>query len=57
MVTARFMRKYGFREVGRIEKYMLSDGKLIPAVASTLLRSDFEKYLERVVSESYDSSQ
>jgi RimJ/RimL family protein N-acetyltransferase len=53
-LTARFMRKFGFRDIGTIDKYMLCNGKLVPAVVSTLLREDFEQYLEQAVGEAYD---
>src|SRR5437588_3452336 len=46
-LTARFVRRYGFRDVGTIPRYMLEDGKLVPAVASSLLVEDFEFYVER----------
>ena len=53
-LTARFMRRFGFRDIGTISKYMLSNGKLVPAVVSTLTKEDFCAYLERAVSEAYE---
>jgi hypothetical protein len=45
-LTAKFVEQFGFRQVGRIENYQLRDGKLVPAIVSTLLREDFERYVE-----------
>jgi RimJ/RimL family protein N-acetyltransferase len=53
-LTAKFMQKFGFRDVGTVQKYMLDkNGKLTAAIASTLLREDFEQYLDHAVSEAY----
>jgi RimJ/RimL family protein N-acetyltransferase len=46
-LTARFMRKYGSKDVGTIPHYMLRDGKLESCTVSTLLQSDFESYVKR----------
>jgi RimJ/RimL family protein N-acetyltransferase len=46
LLTARFMAQFGFKEDGLIPKYQLKDGKLVPAVVSTLMREDFEAYVE-----------
>jgi len=52
-LTARFMRKFGFKDMGQIDDYMLRNGKLGPAIASSLKRETFEQYLERTLSEYY----
>ena len=45
-LTAKFTRKFGFVDDGTIPKYMLYNGKLIGAIASTLLIENFERYVE-----------
>jgi hypothetical protein len=45
-LTAKFVEQFGFKQVGRIPDYQLKDGKLVPAIVSTLLREDFERYVE-----------
>lgn len=51
-LTARFVARFGFRQVGEIPFYQLRGEKLVPAVVTTLLRSDFEvlagKWLEEM---------
>lgn len=44
-LTARFMAKFGFRDIGTIPMYMLRRGKLVGATVSTLSRVDFEENL------------
>lgn len=44
-LTARFTRRFGFRDVACIDDYMLRRGKLVGAVLSTLRREDFEQYV------------
>jgi hypothetical protein len=41
--SARLMGQVGFRDVGRIPRYMLRDGKLVDMIASSLLVEDFEE--------------
>jgi hypothetical protein len=44
--TARFMRRFGFKDDGIVPKYMLKGDKLVSAVVSSCLREDFEHYVE-----------
>lgn len=53
LLTARFMAQFGFKEDGRIPKYQLRDGKLVPAIVTTLMREDFEKYVENWLVEAF----
>ena len=53
--TVQFVKKYGFRDDGTIEGYMLRRGKLVSAVASTLSRPDFEAYVENALLEGRDA--
>lgn len=41
-LTARFMGKFGFKDVGTIPRYMLRRGALVDATVSTLSRETFE---------------
>jgi hypothetical protein len=51
--TARYMARFGFKDVGIIPNYMLRRGKLVPGVVSTLSREAFEEnLLGRVLSAS-----
>ena len=50
-LTARYVRRYGFRDNGTIPAYMLRKGKLVSAVSSTLMREDFERYVENALVE------
>jgi RimJ/RimL family protein N-acetyltransferase len=45
-LTARFMRRFGFKDDGIVPKYMLKGDKLVSAVVSSCLREDFERYVE-----------
>ena len=47
VLTARYMNQFGSRDVGRIPKFIVSEGKLQDCIVSTLLREDFEAYCER----------
>ena len=51
VLTARFCRKFGFRDLGTIPYYMVreSDGELVEGVASTLDRKDFESRLRVIL--------
>jgi hypothetical protein len=53
-LTRNFLAGFGFKETGRIPRYMLRNGKLVDGVASSLLREDFEAYVERQVVEEYE---
>ena len=48
--TAKFMQRFGFRDVGTIPHYMLRRGKLVDGVVSTLSRERFEEVLARMLS-------
>ncbi len=52
--TARFMQRFGFRDVGTVPHYMLRRGELVDGVVSTLRRERFEEVLAEMLSE--DSS-
>lgn len=57
-LTARFMSRFGFRDIGTLPHYQLKDGKLVPTVLSTLSREEFEKFVEtHVVMEDSDGSE
>lgn len=56
VLAARFMSQFGMRDIGTIPDYQLRDGKLVPAVVSTLSRSDFEKYVEEFLVAQYRES-
>jgi len=44
-LTAKFMARFGFKDVGTIPMYFLRRGKLVGAVVSTLSREKFEENL------------
>jgi len=46
-LAARYMAKFGARDVGTIPHYMMQDGKLVSCTVSTLLRTDFEQYCRK----------
>jgi len=46
VLTAKFMAKFGFRDVGEVPRFQVSGKELVPMVLSTLLREDFEAYVE-----------
>lgn len=52
-LTARWMERFGFRDVGTIPDYMTAPGGggLVPATVSTLPRSEFEEQLRQVFRE------
>lgn len=52
-LTRNFLTPFGFKDTGRIPRYMLRNGKLVDGVASTLLREDFETYVEAKLVEEY----
>jgi hypothetical protein len=47
--TARFMERFGFKDVGTIPHYMLRRGKLVEGVVSTLSRERFEEVLAEML--------
>lgn len=57
LLTARFMEKFGFRQVGEIPHYQLRGKELVPGVVSTLLRADFIGYAEQFLVEQYRAEQ
>jgi hypothetical protein len=46
-LAARYMARYGAKDMGVIPHYMLRSGKLVSCAVSTLLRSDFEVYCSK----------
>lgn len=52
-LTARFMAKFGFKDVGTLPNYMMRAGKLTAATLSTLPREVFEQVVEKMVLEAY----
>lgn len=47
--TARFMRQFGFRDIGTISRYLMRDGRLVPGVVSECLVEDFERAAEDIL--------
>lgn len=56
-LTKNFLEPFGFKDVGRLPRYMLRNGKLVDGVASSLLREDFEGYVERKLVEEYEMAE
>lgn len=56
-LTARFMGRFGFHDVGEMPRYMLRRGKLVSAVMSTLSVEDFEANLSHRALEAYRGSE
>lgn len=56
-LTAKFSRRFGFRDVAHVSHYMLRRGKLVGTTVSTLLRTDFEAYVERVLLQEFADGQ
>lgn len=48
-----FTKQFGFKEIGEIPHYQLRKGKLVPGVVTSLLRGDFERYVENWLVEQY----
>lgn len=53
LLTERFVSQFGFKETGRIPHYQLKDGKLVPGIVTTLLRSEFEEFLEQWLADAW----
>lgn len=53
LLTERFVSQFGFKETGRIPHYQLKDGKLVPGIVTTLLRSEFEEFLEKWLADAW----
>lgn len=56
-LTSRWSRRFGFQDVGTIDKYMVRNGELVSAVASQLSRERFEQYVERKLIQAYRDGQ
>lgn len=56
-LTRNFLAPFGFQDTGTLKKHMLRDGKLVDGVASTLLREDFERYVENHLVEEFERAQ
>src|SRR5579863_872882 len=56
VLTKRFTEQFGFRQIGEIPYYNVSGTKLVPGVVSTLLRTDFERYVERFLLDAFPSA-
>jgi len=54
--TKNFLSPFGFRDTGCIPRYMLRSGKLVDGVASSLLRENFEAYVEQKLVEEYENA-
>jgi RimJ/RimL family protein N-acetyltransferase len=52
-LTARFMRQFGFKDIGCIQRYMIQRGQLAPAIVSSLMIEDFEDYIRKALIDSY----
>lgn len=52
-LTWRFTQQFGFKETGRVPYYQLKNGKLVDGIVTTLLRVDFEQYVEQFLVEQY----
>jgi hypothetical protein len=46
VLPRKFMAQFGMKVVGEVPCYQLQGTKLVPGVVSSLLRSDFEAYVE-----------
>ena len=46
VLATKFMAQFGMKVVGEVPAYQLKGDKLVPGVVSSLLRSDFEAYVE-----------
>ena len=52
-LTAKYMQRFGFRDVATLPAQMTRGGKLVSGVMSTLPREVFEQVVERMVLEAY----
>jgi len=52
-LTAKYMQRFGFKDVCTMPAQMTRHGKLVPGVVSTLDRATFESIVERMVLEAY----
>jgi RimJ/RimL family protein N-acetyltransferase len=52
-LTAKYMQRFGFKDVTVMPAQMTRNGKLVPGVVSTLPRSVFESVVEKMVLEAY----
>lgn len=51
VLTAKFMSRFGFKDCGEIPRFQLRGKKLVSMLASTLLREDFEAYVDQWLAE------
>jgi hypothetical protein len=49
--AARFMKQFGFRDVGALSKYLVRDGKLVAGILSECLPNEFETCAETILAE------
>lgn len=52
-LTSRWSSRFGFRDLCELPMYLLHNGDLVSAVASQLMREDFEKYVQRKLVDAY----
>ena len=45
-ISANFMRRFGFKDIGRIPRYLLWNGRLVDALAMSLSLEDFTAFTE-----------
>ena len=53
VLTAKFMGRFGFKDVGDIPRFQVRGTKLVSMVLSTLLREDFEEYVKQFLVEQF----
>jgi len=46
LLPAKFMAQFGMKQVGEVPCYQLKGTKLVPGIVSSLLREDFERFVE-----------
>lgn len=46
LLAAKFMAQFGMKQVGEVPCYQLAGNRLVPGIVSSLLREDFEAYVE-----------
>lgn len=45
-LTRAYMRRFGFVQTGFVPRYQFQNGTLVPGVVTSLLKEDFERYVE-----------
>lgn len=53
VLATKFMDQFGMKVVGEVPSYQLKGDKLVPGVVSSLLRADFEAYVEDFLVRAY----